>query len=58
MDRLHDKLKERVGVARDFITEYSLWFDKYVDNGEYGKNYMDYSYARSKAKLLQFLNKL
>lgn len=45
-------------AARNFITEYSIWFDKYVDNGEWGKKYMDYSYDKSKAKLMQLLNRL
>lgn len=43
--------------AKKFIETYSEWFEKYVDNGEWGKDYMEYSYAKAKAKLLNVLNR-
>lgn len=45
----------RKSEARQFIKEYSPWFEKYVDNGGYSFK-KDYTYANAKAKLLQFVN--
>ncbi len=43
--------------AKKFINEKSLWFEKYVDNGDFREDYMkDFSYTVAKQKLLRIIN--
>lgn len=57
VDVLHYLTKNGRGIeAQTFLNDNVLWFKKYVDNGEWGEKYPNYSHDNVKVQLQNIIN--